>query len=661
MKKKGITFWEQNIEYIVLGVAVLFCLGFGGWQLLRSPNVVNDVKPAEVSDKLAAAEESLNRKLGGEPIDLPDHEAVAPEFSSMLAASVSPLERLAALDHPNDFGGGTIGGDDGGVFPELNIPAPERVQVMTDYDGLVPSVVEGNEALSAIFPSAPYDIDWTTVGAVFNLQAMREQYRQAAAEGMNAIPESWYQGREEIVRVRVERQQLLGAEWGETVEIDVLPGAFSFSPQIADGSQPARDEVMDMLEDPLVRRAVVQPEFLATLNDSWSAPRPPIDDSGMGDDTTLDPDELLILDLRRRRSEALADRSSNLSRLLEAGGRDPKEEDALKEQERQSEREREQEERRREREQRDRQRSGGGGSAAPGGGGLSGQGDGNDRNTGGKRRGAPGGQMFGGGSGDGDESERGIEQLRKRLAGKIRTLDRRITQIEKRLINLGFDVNAIVDEASEVVVDPFESDEVMIWAFDIDVESGATYRYRLIVDCINPFFRKKLYLDESIHDRAESMVVASAASDWSDAVEILPPTSFFVTAAYPEKGVLGMGQIDAEVYRFHDGRWWKETFRPEPGEPIGASKAPRDSDAGVVIDFNTGWYVLDILNRADADTDDSFSVGVGEAIVQRIDDPSQVREENPIQAIGSVSRQELDEFVRDAEAAAQERALGDGG
>ena len=138
MKKKGITIWEQHLEHIVLGAAVLFLLGFGGWQLTRSPNTVGNVAPGDADAVLDAAVESLSAKLDGAAIDLPEYEPVADRFTSRLETSISPSERMLVAAPAVDLGDGAQG-DGGGerLYVTLDLPAPDRVTVQTDYDASI--------------------------------------------------------------------------------------------------------------------------------------------------------------------------------------------------------------------------------------------------------------------------------------------------------------------------------------------------------------------------------------------------------------------------------------------------------------------------------------------------------------------------------------------
>ena len=80
-----------------------------------------------------------------------------------------------------------------------------------------------------------------------------------------------------------------------------------------------------------------------------------------------------------------------------------------------------------------------------------------------------------------------------------------------------------------------------------------------------------------------------------------------------QPGKLGLGQSSFEVYRFFDGRWWKERFAVEPGERVGDRKSIRTADnTNVDIDFSTDWYVMDIV--ADIQSSDNTDRGGAAAV-----------------------------------------------
>jgi hypothetical protein len=678
MKKKGITIWEQHLEHIVLGASVVFLLGFGGWQLTRSPNTVGGVAPGDADAVLDAAVQSLNAKLDGASIDLPEYDPAADDFAARLGGSVSPSARMLVAAPAVDLGDGAQG-EGGGerLYVTLDLPAPDRVVVQTDYDALDPAAVSDIPELAELLDDSPgYDIEWNTIAARVDLAGLDAQFRQTGSDERAAIPENWYGGRISILDVRIERQVRDGAGWGDTELVGTIPGVRSLRAEVAEGTESARELVTTMLEDPAVRREIVQPEFLPTRNETWSAPDPLAADVAGFDAAGLSGEELEVQRLLDRLMRDRRELQRLLDRIIAMGGGDPREQSDRRERDGQRSgggsggdgggdesapgRER-QDERRSEREGRRAAPGGGGGGGFGAGGGDEGGG----RNQGSGQRGAPGSGIGQGGFGAGGEEDNSAERREaerrqrtlERMSQAVEQLERRISRTEQQLRDLGvvLDRQQVQEQSGG---DPLAGEELAVWGFDIDVEPGRTYRYRVTVDLYNPFFRRRIDLSESQFDLADSMAVATRTSDWSDPVQVLPPTSFFVTEATADDGRLGMGSLKAEVFRFQEGRWWKETFSIEPGEPIGAERRVRSSLPGVPeeIDYGTGWFVLDVvrsLTAGDAERQAGFGA---EVIVQRMDGAGEVRLERPGASRADRRRLDLDRMVSEAEDAARMEA-----
>ena len=105
---------------------------------------------------------------------------------------------------------------------------------------------------------------------------------------------------------------------------------------------------------------------------------------------------------------------------------------------------------------------------------------------------------------------------------------------------------------------------------------------------------------KDVSDNASYLIT----SEWSDEIEVRPMLRFFVAKASTADRLVGvasgLGHAEAEVFRFHDGRWWSKKFKVEPGDRIGALVSPRrgrgaEGPAAKPVDFGTDWFVLDII------------------------------------------------------------------
>ena len=107
-----------------------------------------------------------------------------------------------------------------------------------------------------------------------------------------------------------------------------------------------------------------------------------------------------------------------------------------------------------------------------------------------------------------------ISSLKKKIGGYDRTIARETAKLRNLDPEAG-DGDAGAGEEQEESV-------IQIWAHDITIEPGRTYRYRFTVELYNPFFARKLDLIKEQHDLAESITLASQTSEWSMAEEAIP-------------------------------------------------------------------------------------------------------------------------------------------
>ena len=124
-----------------------------------------------------------------------------------------------------------------------------------------------------------------------------------------------------------------------------------------------------------------------------------------------------------------------------------------------------------------------------------------------------------------------------------------------------------------------EQESVQLWAHDLGVEPGATYRYRTRAVVNNPLFRKGPVLDqgdEALQAAAADPYARGPWSGWSEPVVVGAREYFFVSAADAE-GALSAGRPSAtiEVFRMYYGHYRKTTLTLTPGDPVeGAVRLP---------------------------------------------------------------------------------------
>jgi hypothetical protein len=640
MKRKGITIWEQHLERFVLGAAVIFFIAFTALQFLSEPNSVDVpaagmVSPGDIDDLLSEKATRLQARLapGAEAaFTIDDPTPVLDRFEGGLDASISrsptiaPSQRRVVL--APEFHAQT-----GVAYHVPEIAAPTNVVRDQTFDALEEFEVAAHPALAERFPDAPHDLAWVTPAALFDLKAVREEF-QRAGTNESAIPANWYRNRIDVFDVRVEREEYVDGTWTNQVVLDPLPGRVSFREELGGTIDRATSgTLLAQLAEPGVQREILRPAFYDTLNDTWSAPNPRIGDEDEAVEGSEE--EIKLRRLVRKILRETGKRDDLLEQLGDLGGS-------------MGERDRGRDEEEASRPP----RAPGGTGGAGGAGGAGGSGD--RRGPPKEKRRAPGGGGFGLGSEGGASGPTGAQKQKQidNLKKRIRAIDRRLASWENEAASLrtalGVDVDAAAAAAEEA------QDEIVVWAHDMTVEAGKTYRYRFTVEVYNPFYAKKLNLLEDQHALADSITLSSTPSAWSAPKRVLPDRKVYITRAYGadargKRGTLGLGQATAEVYRFYHGRWWVDSFAVQPGDRIGTVETMRDAEVDS-IDFGTNWFVLDIVQDIGVDRE-AEERGLGARVVlQSMEDEAMTMTGDPRETERDLDREWLREAVESAEA-----------
>lgn len=575
MKTKGIGIFEQHVEKIVVGVAAAVFFSVLAWQLTGTSNNVQmggeSVAPSEADAKLRAAASTLS----GRPMD-PRKEVSdrlspqARKFAEALDAGIAADGALPRIEPRLASALQSDGTAAGKPYHDARIAAAGIRPVLQVSDTFEAATVSGSDELKALFTNGagPFDITWTVPSADVDLKGIRSELA-STARGL-AIPTSWYANSLFVIDVAFEREQMNDdGTWGPATLVAPLPGQFSFRPEIAKGADAGlRDSAWKYLEDRGNQRRIVQPDFLPTKGGNFSAAMLLTTGGAVAGE---DPET------RSLRKE-LAKRSLELKRLSEEleslGG--PLED--------QSREDRKREEERKRREEEEAKGNGGGGG---GGGGMG-------RPGGGLGSGAGG--MSGGKRGTGNEDGEKNKDRRIRLTTQKKALESKVQALEEKL---GAKLSADEAEKARAAAegdsssDLNKADNFVVWAHDIGVRPGETYRYRATLKLYNPFFSNGAFLVKDQAGLDDSFTLDSEASDWSDPVRVSPPIEFFVIDAAAGEGKLGLGEATIDVYCYYDGERHRERFKVQPGETIGARKGS--------VNFATDFYLVDVF--ADPATD----------------------------------------------------------
>ncbi len=159
-------------------------------------------------------------------------------------------------------------------------------------------------------------------------------------------------------------------------------------------------------------------------------------------------------------------------------------------------------------------------------------------------------------------------------------LEKRIKDIEDQLKELGVDTASTgksrrTRTSRTDIRSVLEEEAVDLWAHDLGVKPGATYRYRTRVVVNNPLFRKSSELDPD--DAAQQALTQDpfargAWSDWSDPVVVGAREYFFVTGAEADTGLGATApKATVELYKMFYGHYRRSTFSASPGDELAGS------------------------------------------------------------------------------------------
>jgi hypothetical protein len=286
-------------------------------------------------------------------------------------------------------------------------------------------------------------------------------------------------------------------------------------------------------------------------------------------------------------------------------------------------------------------KSGGGGGAAAPGGGV--------------------GEGTGTALGRGNGSQQNSVQC-KSLWKQRTTFEKRLAQADAEIEKLQGQKPAVVEKPADEVVEDKPEDVINVWAHDLSVTPGKTYRYRMTVEVYNPLFGRKPALMREQQPLAEQFVLTSPPSEWTQPITVEPPLRVFVTNAQPANpgalGNIGVGNAQAEVYRFHNGRWWLERFRVQPGDRVGEAKAAK---GGNEVDYSTDWFVLDVVEGLTTD-DQDIKRGFGATVVlQSLSSPEVTASRSPRDDFSDLERRRLLDEVKLSELGDEEAVASSSG
>ncbi|MDP7009017.1 MAG: hypothetical protein QGI78_05545 [Phycisphaerales bacterium] len=547
MKTKGISVWEQYVEYIVLVIALII-FGYFAWTTFTNKATVvkggKTITTENVDEELILSSDILAPKLhdsAPSPIEMSAPKELLATFEEGIVASLSPSDRVVfpRVDLTSTFAVNQDLVSELRTYMQPTVPAPEQIRTHQWFATVDETEIHNVPELGSLFEGAPHDATWVQVAAEFDMDQVLEEFQQLHGE-VAAIPEQWYDGVVDVFDLRLERETLLESGWSESELIKVMPGRITFREELGDDSIDTveRDSIVDHLRGGS-QGQIIRPPFYAVKGFSPDQATDPASWAPTErDETELDlsePEQGPVATLRKKIEDVSAKYSrieqkvSELEAAIAAA-----------------------------------QRSGGGSS--------------------------DGGPMGTDGSPNSGNSDL-IKDLTKQLMLAMNERTELAAALEQLLSELRSIDSSVADELEESF-----GGKIWIWAHDLSVQPGRVYRYRISLEIANPFFGRKPSLYPEQQELADPVAIRSIPSAWSDPIEAQPPLQWFVLRAIPTgasvtTNTLDAGRVSAEVYHFTDGLWHKNTIQVAAGQRLASP------DGG---DFQTQWFVLDMVPWLDA-------------------------------------------------------------
>jgi hypothetical protein len=571
MSAKGISWIEANFEKLIVVIMLLAFLVVLIFQFVLQSSAVevggNKVPLADAYKPAERAAERLQSQINDPNPTLPEAietRDLASEFERAISGGVVDTGEFLAIAEPLEL---EVSGDQtnyaAGEFAAFEPPAPAKLTAASYRATLDPYAVEQIEGLAEYLPTEqPFDTPWNSVQASFDGTALKAAYEHdpdGPSGSVSPLPRNWWSQGVGVLAIETERQKReLDGSWGPAETVAQMPGTLSLLEDLDEiatnyrqlesiGSQAARNEDV-----------ILRPQFVSILEgESWVPPAEVPDPSEVG---------------------GIKNQIRTLERRLASIDRDIERKEAAK-------------------------------TNAP------------ERTSGRETGGREGGREGGENRRPTRQPENDQNQVDPRIAALDRQIESLNTQREavvEQLTDLGWQPEDQVGVAEAYDITKYtheepilEADEVSFWVHDLDVEAGATYRYRTRLVFVNPLFGRKSSLSESLHELADAKLVRSDWSEWSEPVGVSWDEYFFLTSANPgDIGNIGKASVTAELYKFYYGYWRKSEVALEPGDRFVAE-----------IELPEGLQTWDVEREASAQAWKPAAVGTDgtEAEVEQVE------------------------------------------
>lgn len=552
MRLKGINPIEQHFEKVIAGVFALGLLGVVALQFVGAPNSVKvggkDVAIDRAYPEIGTEAKRVLGRLEAVGIEKPASGDVGTESlrafqSSFKGPVASGNELAAALDRsqPSIAMGGSDATKPGTAFAELKLPTA-GIPLAATHLSTIDASEAADPAVAAILPrEQPFDLAGVSVETTIDGTMIKGALtNDPDGDGpIQPMPERWWKTLGvQIIGVELERETLQGdGSWSNLEAVKAMPGRIVMPGTLAEITTAL--QLKDAMKIATDRAAMVRtpPYYAERFGEKWTPPterKVEVGAAGLDDRGQVTNE----IDRLQKRLKSLEDALAKVGQP--GGGRSPP-------------------------------------PPPPGAGGGRGGGGGKGAGGGG------GGGRGGGGAGSPPPGNDKADEVRRN------SIQRQIDQVQKQLIEAQdrlAEMEGRPKSTDTLTTQPtdnadprrgasglaeaglLENASVRLWAHDVFVERGKTYRYRVSVALNNPYFGHSAAMLPEQASFAAGAVIKTPASEWSEPVSVEAPNYFFVTSATEDDRVTRGSSARAEVYEFKWGYWRRGAVQLEPGDTL---------------------------------------------------------------------------------------------